>query len=88
MPSIPPRLDEYDHRLDRYNAMISRVVKELGVEHIENSEEFEKRKSWLWSSRDSVHLSTNYGVPLYLKAIRRSIGAMSHCVYRETESDT
>ena len=71
-----------------YNAMISRVVTEVGLHHVDISRAFNTRNSMLWSSRDSVHVSTNYGVPLFIKAIRRALNSISPSVNRKIDSET
>ena len=53
--------------------MMERVVGELGLHFIDNSERFPLHNRWLWSSKDSLHLSTNYGLPLFLQGVKRAI---------------
>ena len=74
MSSIPPRLDEFNHRLGVFNKMIHKVSGELGISLV-NHENFSLNHHWLWSSRDSVDLSTIYGLPLLLRAIASHIPA-------------
>ena len=74
MSSISPRLDEVNHRLGVFNKMSHKVSSELGIS-LENHETFSFSHHWLWSSRDSVDLSTIYGLPLLLRAIASHIPA-------------
>ena len=56
-----------------YNSMMLKVVEEIGGELVDNRNNFPSKNRRLWSSKDSVHLSTDYGVPRLLEAIAKCI---------------
>ena len=75
MSSIPPRLDEVNHHLGMYNQMIESVAKELEICVVHLWGDFQLKNHSLWSSKDSLHLSTNYRLPL-LRTIASHINKM------------
>ena len=62
-----------------YNAMMARVAEEMKVHFLNHWDNFPQKDRHLWSSRDSGHLSIDYGVPLLLRGIQDGLNRVRSC---------
>ena len=85
--SIIPRLDEYDIRREAYNQMMERACGEEDVTFLNVDRNFSLNDSRLWSSRDSVHISEDRGIPLLLALIKKELKAMETMHQGENTQD-
>ena len=74
--SVIPRLDELAIRLDSYDQKIKEVSQRLGITFLNIKEQFPHTDGQLWSSRDSIHISENKGLPLLMTLIAERVQSL------------
>ena len=57
--------------------MLKKVTLGMGLDFIDHLENFPLHHWWLWSSRDSIHLSSDHGLPMLLKGIHCKVNDIS-----------
>ena len=74
--SIIPRLDEFEIRREGYDGKMEEVSQRLGISFLNIKEEFPHTDRQLWSSRDSIHISENKGLPLLMTLIAERVQSL------------
>ncbi len=73
MLSIPPRLDEYNARLGIYNSILQKICASGDVYFHDLESLFPKKNGKLWSFRDGLHLSEDFGLPTFMEGAKTAI---------------
>ncbi len=73
--SILPRLDDVEARRMGYNGVLQKVCTPLGVDCF-NDYNYFRGDSDLWSSRDSIHISEDKGIPLIMSLISQGVRSL------------
>ena len=63
------RLNEADVRLGHYNRKMAREASASNVAFYDAEEHFDRWDLSLWSNKDIVHVSANFGLPRLVKLI-------------------
>ena len=85
--SIPPRLDEFDVRVHLYNEIMADESKKNGCIFLSVEDDFPATDKWLWSFRDSIHLSADYGLPLLIECILDELSLYEEEQIKDTQPE-
>ena len=71
--SIIPRLDIPGNTLYPYNTMIEETASELNCMFLDLTKHFLVRDRRLWAARDSIHISSDFGVPMFTTVLSKHL---------------